>query len=366
MNIYKQWRKQWNRQWMQWKHLILLLCIITLAYLAYNNRRSLEYFTNTDEIPTLPRPFVNLYNDKDEKINVIGVSHPFTRETGTNGSYEQYEEWKRKGIHFIGITSYCEFPNIVSNPYDSLSNKDDNAWKKYDYMKLFEAWLYCFRDPDTYITTGPKALISESDFISETIQPDNTVEKKYDFIYVCLKDNDRCENGWQSYNRNWELAKKCLIIMCEKYHLKGLLVGRTHCEIPDKCHHHMTITDFIPQNKFVTTLQTCRFAFFPNILDASPRTMAEALCTDLPCLVNSNILGGWKYINQYTGEFFTDERDFEHSLSKLLSRMNTYTPSTYFRNNYGKQHTGVMLRDFICDTIPNLNFNKDSTKYIYI
>ena len=36
----------------------------------------------------------------------------------------------------------------------------------------------------------------------------------------CLKDNDKCEDGWQSHNRNWELAQYCLDIMCNKFHLQ--------------------------------------------------------------------------------------------------------------------------------------------------
>ena len=45
--------------------------------------------------------------------------------------------------------------------------------------------------------------------------PDKTIIKKYDFLYVCLDDNPKdCNPGWQSYNRNWELAKKCLKVMC--------------------------------------------------------------------------------------------------------------------------------------------------------
>ena len=34
--------------------------------------------------------------------------------------------------------------------------------------------------------------------------------------------------------------------------------------------------------------------------------------------VNYNILGGWKYVNEKTGEYFKDEHDFEPALKKLL------------------------------------------------
>ena len=35
----------------------------------------------------------------------------------------------------------------------------------------------------------------------------------------------------------------------------------------------------------------------------------EALCLDLPIVVNKHIVGGWKYVNQYTGKFFSDASD---------------------------------------------------------
>tara|TARA_B100000700_G_scaffold171465_1_gene189424 strand:- start:17 stop:1141 length:1125 start_codon:yes stop_codon:yes gene_type:complete len=346
--------------------IFIAMVVIWVMYLLLKDIKIIENFGDK-EIPTLPRPFVNLYDDKGKKINVICVSHPFTRNTGTNGSYEQYVEWKAKGIHFIGISSYSEFPALVTNPHDSLSNKDMDAWKKYDYMELCEAWLHCFRHPDKYITAPiPKALISESDFTSKKHQPDPNIKKEYDFIYVCLKDNDKCEAGWQSYIRNWELAKKCLEVMCSKFKLKGLLVGRVNCDLPESCHTGMEIKDFMPQNEFFEQYKKSKFVFVPNIVDASPRVLTEALCYNLPCLVNYNILGGWKYVNEHTGEFFHNEEDFEQSLRKLLNNLDNYTPSKYFRENYGKHTTGVELKDFLCENLKDINFTKDSTKYISI
>ena len=325
--------------------------------------RPMEPFT--DAIPTLPRPFVNLYDDQGRKINVILVSHPFTRQTGTNGSYEQYVEGKEKGIHFLGISSYAEFPQLVSNPHDILSNKEEEAWKNHDYMGLFEGWLHCFRDPINYIKESiPKILISESDFVQENdTQPS---QKKFDFIYVCLKDNDQCQPGWQSYNRNWELAKKCIHIMCQRYNLKGLLVGRINCDFSSECDGHMTVEDFMPKKKLIERYKQSRFIFLPNIVDASPRVLAEALCYDIPALVNKNILGGWKYIHDQTGEFFNNEHDFESSLKRLLRNIqsNHYHPRDYFTSHYGNHSTGVQLKNFILDHIKGVNFTKDSTQYI--
>ena len=82
------------------------------------------------------------------------------------------------------------------------------------------------------------------------------------------------------------------------------------------------------------------------------------------CLVNYNILGGWKYVNEHTGELFHNIDDFEQSLQKLLNNYDNYDPHTYFTNNYGNEHTGVELRDFLLQHLNNLNFNTSTTKYI--
>ena len=81
-------------------------------------------------------------------------------------------------------------------------------------------------------------------------------------------------------------------------------------------------------------------------------------------MVNYNILGGWKYVNYHTGEFFNDEKDIEKSLNKLLQNFNNYTPSKYYWDNYGQTNTGVKLRDFLLENLDNLNFDKESSKYL--
>ena len=54
----------------------------------------------------------------------------------------------------------------------------------------------------------------------------------------------------------------------------------------------------------------------------------------------------------------------EKALDKLLSNFDSYSPSQYYRNNYGKQHSGKLLRDFLLKHLNNLNFTKESTDYI--
>lgn len=49
------------------------------------------------------------------------------------------------------------------------------------------------------------------------------------------------------------------------------------------------------------------------------RVIVEALCLNIPVVVNKHILGGWKYVNQYTGEFFSDSSDVVDAFARLRS-----------------------------------------------
>jgi hypothetical protein len=290
----------------------------------------------------MKRPFLNINDNNGKLTQFVFITHPFSRDE----CIKQYDEAKEEGMEFIGISSYCDFPALITNPHDALSDKDHTCWN-YNYFDLCKGWAYCFREPEKYGIPNdyPKILLSESDFAKYDFhKPDTSVTKEYDFLYVCLKDNDKCEPGWQSYNRNWEQAEKCLKIMCDKFHLKGLLVGRKGCKIPG-CHK---TTDFMEYDKFIKQYNKCRFVFVPNSLDASPRVMTEAMCYNLPVLCNSKILGGWKYVTEEVGEQFNvTENDFEDVLSKFLSKFNTYKPREFYIREYNKEKQGKRLLEFV-------------------
>ena len=75
----------------------------------------------------------------------------------------------------------------------------------------------------------------------------------------------------------------------------------------------------------------------------------EALSNNLACLVNKNILGGWKYVNDKTGELFTDEKDVVKAVEKLLDGLknNKYKPRDYYVTNYSVEHSGKRLKEFL-------------------
>lgn len=320
-------------------------------------------------IPSVKRPFLNSYvitNDgKELTTNIIFITHPFA----DADQIKKYEELKNSGNLFIGLTSYSEFPAKITNPHDRFSDPNDIAWK-YNYLDLVDAWLYCFRKPKEYIRDDkPALLLSESDFTDyNRHKPHPKIQ--YDFIYVCLKDNDKCEEGWQSYIRNWQTTKALLDIMCNDYGLKGLLIGRVGCDIPNSCHHLMELTDFQKYGEFIENYSKCRFIFLPNTVDASPRVGSEAMCYNLPLFMNEDILGGWKYVvTGVSGELFnTDLTSFKNTLNTFLTNLNNnvYKPREHFINNYGPEKSGKKLLEFIKTVYPedSLNFNFKDVKYI--
>jgi len=200
-------------------------------------------------------------------------------------------------------------------------------------------------------------LLAESDLKdADAYKPDPTIKKEYDFMYVCLQDNDKCEPGWQSYNRNWDLAKQCLEIMCGEFGLRGVLVGRTNCEFTNKCNGIVKVVPFLAYDAFQKEMQKCRFLFVPNVADASPRVITEAMCYNMPVLVNRNILGGWHYVEPgVSGEFFTSKNDVRPALRRLTTQMNAYAPRRHFMRHHGKHRAGRRLAAFLKQHYPGLN-----------
>ena len=77
--------------------------------------------------------------------------------------------------------------------------------------------------------------------------------------------------------------------LCDKYKLKGLLIGRKNCGLAEKCSGNLTEIDFLPYWDFIKAICKSKFTFIPNIYDASPRTLTQSLSCNVPILLNYNI-----------------------------------------------------------------------------
>lgn len=336
------------------KIIILFFIAMFCVSISYKfSKRAVEFYENYN-IPKADFPFKNFFDDNGNKLNIILIAAPFREEK----HIKLYEEYKKQGMSFCGISSYLDFPSKIKNPFEDRYHEE----KGHNYLKMVSSWLYCFRQPSKeMIESGlPLLQLAEADLKdTDAYKPNKTIKKKYDFMYCCLKDNDKCEDGWQSYNRNWDLAKKCLEVMCRDFKLRGVLIGRENCKFTEKCNGIVEVIPFLKFDEFQKKMQECRFLFVPNISDASPRVITEAISYDIPVLVNYNILGGWNNVmSGITGEFFTSENDVSNALIKLLGNYNSYQPRNWFVKVRGKKNSGKILAEFLIKNYPKIN-NKE-------
>ena len=290
-------------------------------------------------------PFRLLSDENRKLIPVIAL----TSFLGSTERVNKYHEYIANGIKVIGYTSYKSFPKPISDGTVDSQSLDDT----FRYTKEIKNWVCCFKNPNEYTFTRNNTLLemSESDFVDA--KPINT-PKKYDFIYICLQDEkDSCPlTGWNAVNRNFDLALKCFPIMINEFNLKILVVGRLNCGLEELYPGSIEVVGMLPYNEFQEKLKESKYLFVPNIYDASPRVVTEALSKDIAVFMNKNILCGSKYINEHTGEFFTDQYDIKYHLKRFLNKK--MHPIEWWRQNYSREKSGTKFRNFLLTCYPDI------------
>ena len=287
--------------------------------------------------------FCHIVNENfniSEELGIYILCEPIFEETDSD---KEFNKLMHLGYYYVGLSSFMTFPDKCTQE-KSLQNEFFN----FKTTGNLVGWLHCSRDvtKTSIPRTIPTLLWSESDISTTHTRYDNTIQKKYDVIYNCQKGET------QKIWRNWKLGFECLKIMVYKYNLKVVLVGK-HGETlttPDEekllKNKNVFTTNFLEYDIMVRYLQESKILFVPNILDASPRVAAEALSLNIPVLENRNIVGGWKYINKYTGCDFDGIYDFEKALQYILESKH-FTPRKWFLDNYTQKHASKPLIDFI-------------------
>jgi len=280
---------------------------------------------------------------------------------------ELYEKYKDE-ILFLGISSMNDYPLR-------------SAHSEKDFTGTFPGFLHMMR-PELAAKVFPPhvktLLMSQSDFSLPSFPPrDYTVPRKYDFTYSA-SDCDVLSDGkgWCGWSKNWTFVKEALNLMCGEMKLTGVLVatkdksGKHAYTMPESCKGRMIQTTYLAkQDDFFDYLKRSRFSFLPQVHDASPRVSTQALAMDVPILMNHHIAGGWKYVNDQTGEFFHDMSDFRQSLEKILKNADIphrYEPRKWVLENYGSGNSGKRLLDFVKEHFSDRVAFPRGTKQLHI
>jgi hypothetical protein len=271
---------------------------------------------------------INIYDKNNIPTNLIGIRGPMFKTDKLD------ELLKTKKL--IGLSAYQNFPQPLKNIHDS--NNNDSFLKQYESKILL--WCHCFKDPQNYISPGiPLLLYSDSDQYANTGTLNNladTLEKEYDFF--CSMPN----GDWNSWIRGLDVSKNWLNYMADVMNLKILIGGG---DKRDGFSEKITFLGFLPWIEFVTKMNTCKYLINFSRYDASPRVIIEALSSNIPVLLNENILGGWKYINESTGKLFYYDEPIEKCIKMFMSTK--YEPLKWMKLNFNSEQQKIILADTI-------------------
>ncbi|MBG0794479.1 glycosyltransferase [Methylocystis sp. H62] len=286
-------------------------------------------------IASLSWPFEAVLDARGEEIGWIAIHGPVL----ASAQQEQFAELRRKRARFLGVTSYLDFPR--HDPRDPL-----------DYEGLCEAWCHCFRDPNAYFTySAPRALISVSDFTdwlllrrrAGSIAPES-LPAEFDYVYVGGVD------PWRKGVKNWALAARCVPMIYNRLGLRALVIGEADEVFLQQ--PGVSFVQALPWESLLAAIAGSRFLLAPNRSDPSPRVLAEALCLDVPVVVDRAILGGWKYVNRFTGRFFDGEENVLDAARDCAE--GRVRPDGWFRSQFGPELSGRRLATLLRSVDPGL------------
>ena len=331
--------------------LIVFFILVCFVYPYYPKKEGMtsdelsEYVQSFNQKENRMFPFRYFTDENDRVLPIVAVTGFFR----DKAAEDRYHEYIANGIYVFGITAYKSFPNRdLMDATEGEYERNDT----FDYIGKIRDWLCCFRSAEENGFTGWNRLedISESDFYdAEDDSVLDAVPKKYDFIYICNKDSDGCPlDGWNAFNRNFDLAKKCFPIMCSEFGMKGLVVGRDNCGLEQEEYgKYLEVIGWLDWHVLQEKMREAKILFVPNIFDASPRVVAECITKNLQVLMNRGIMCGFKYINYQTGELFNDETDLRGALTNLMAKPTAVSSKKWWSENHSQEKSQKRLRDFL-------------------
>ncbi|MFI6417310.1 glycosyltransferase [Streptomyces sp. NPDC050842] len=282
---------------------------------------------------TAGAPFLRVTGPGGDVLPWVVIRAPVV----TRAQHVRLNHLADEGCRFVGATSYLGFPGP--------GFRDER-----DYGLLCEAWLHCFRDPDRFLPpNGPRVRVSESDFTDpRRVDPLRTARVLPTDLVADVVHVSGAE-PWRQRAKNWPLAALCLRRLAEETGLRVLVV-----DAPPGAESLPGVRSSGPLEwpSLLAVIATARCLFVPAVLDASPRVLAEALCLDVPVVVNRAILGGWQYVNAFTGAFFDGVDDVVPAVVDTIGAAGR--PRSWFMAHHGPARAGGRVLRLLRSLDPSL------------
>lgn len=252
----------------------------------------------------------------------------------------------RKGVDESKADEYARKYNTIGIV------SSHNVYRKPNSSRI-KLWCHCYKNPEKFLPKDkPAILLSESDFVDIKFlnAASRTNKFAWDFYYFTIGGPLGVEY------KGLDAFIESLDVLCGKYKLKGIIVIYAHNKLPLHLNKRkrgilnkyresgqIEIRNKQKYSGVAKIMASSRFGFFPNITDCSPLLLSESVARDCPVLVNDNILGGWKYVNDSTGRLFTSS-NIDDSVNAMLNQ--NFAPSQWYRENYGYRNTATRFAKF--------------------
>lgn len=251
----------------------------------------------------------------------------------------------------IGMMQWWGFPlphySYAGERYEVTPDRPlEDPWDRPE-IQACEAWCYCTREPERFLPPDrPRFFISHSDFVdtdgiwelAHGRGRPAPVAKRWDVI--CMFSG----HWYDEIQKNWSLAKTCIETLAADEGLSVLLLSRWG--IPDVPRHpNVEVRPRLAWEDCIRSIARSRLTLVGSHLDPSPRVITESLALDVPVLVHSQILGGWKYVAPETGAFFESEYDVgTEALACMAAQLH---PRPWLRRRYGRDRAARRFAGFL-------------------
>ena len=311
---------------------LYLLCIQDFGCMA-----NLKFGSTIDNIWNL----LHVVTDQNEPTEYIAVRGEFFKPEDEQVFIQLLSSKK-----VIGVSSFQNFPAKCKNPFQTDRPghlKDDERFiNRYGHHVIL--WCHCFKLPRQFIPASiPYLLLSETDQYEyfPTLLNMKSVPKEYDFV-VSMPGG-----AWNSWIRGLDVAQQWINYMAETMGLRILVIGNDRqTDFSPK----VTVLEFQPWRQFMECISKCNALFCASKYDASPRVLIEAMALNLPVLVNENILGGWKYVNDVTGQFFCPDEPIGPAVTQFMNKIHQhgFHPRSWIEHNLQPEQGQMALTSALC------------------